>query len=758
MIELSKLNAFIDNGYSILFAGENKVPVCEWKKLQQEAYTKDALAKSYQNPKNSVAGLITGYNNLEVIDVDLKVFSSLQEQNDFWNEYLSFLCDNIDDFDKKFVIYKTKNKGYHLLYRCKTIAGNSKIAKLKGHKECVIESRGLGGYVVIYDNNVSKLKYEDIQEISEEDRNIAWDVSKTYNYVEPTIDPEEKKLKKEFTVDDKDITPWNDYNDKTSIFTIIGDDIIIVRDLKDKYVIKRDGATSPHSGYVYKDSNCMYLFSTGTIYPHQQLVSPFHAYTIKNHHGDFKASASDLYQKGFGTRNKKEVIKKSKEIASVYEPIETDYNKEDLIFPINIFPESIQSYIIECEKTLDNSPDYMGCSLLWLSSVIIGNSIHVEVKSGWVETCALWIAVVGKPGIGKTPSIKNIIFPLQKANNKEIKEFIKKSEKYDAYESLSKDEKKAHEKINKPTKTQFIANDITLEALVDLHQESKNSVAVFKDELAGWLKDMNKYRTGSDLEFWLSTWSGQSVNLNRISRKGSFVENPLIPVLGGIQPGIFNSFYTEENKENGFMDRMLLSYPDLEVEVYNEKELSYDLIKWYSDSIITFYQEIKNKVVQYNEEMEIVPHIALFSPEAKQEWKRIFNDITSIQNSDTENEYMKSMLPKQKSYIPRFALIIDIITKFFDGKKMDLSITKDSILKAERLSKYFIATAKKIKIQSSEVSEYKSILRDSKSKSTKEKFEELYTANPKLNKKEVAELLNISLSMVYKYIDKIQPG
>ena len=31
-----------------------------------------------------------------------------------------------------------------------------------------------------------------------------------------------------------------------------------------------------------------------------------------------------------------------------------------------------------------------------------------------------------------------------------------------------------------------------------------------------------------------------------------------------------------------------------------------------------------------------------------------FNEITNYQNSDEENEYLKSMYPKQKSYIPLF--------------------------------------------------------------------------------------------------------
>lgn len=760
MIELSKLNNFIDNGYSILFADELKRPVCAWKKLQEQAYTKDQLEKAYNNPKNSLAGLITGYNNLEVIDIDLKVFSSLQEQNEFWNEYLGFLKDNIDDFDKKLSIYKTKNKGYHILYKCKSIAGNSKLAKLKGHTECVIETRGIGGYVVIYDNNVSNISYHEIQEISEEDRDILWSCSKTYNYIEET-DPspvKETKLLPKST--EKEITPWEDYNEKTSIFDVIGNEFSIPsKGIKSRFtLIKRDGGTSPHSGYVYHDSGCMYLFSTGTIYPHEKLISPFTAYAYKYHSGDFKSAASDLYHKGYGSRNKKEILEKSKEIASTFQEPKEIYNKEDIVFPIDIFPKSLQSYIIECNKTLDSSIDYMGCSLLWLSSVIIGNSIQVEVKSGWRETCNIWIAVVGKAGLGKTPSIKNIIFPILRANSKEIKDYIKKSEKFEAYEKLSKEEKREHEKVNKPIKTQFIANDITLEALVDLHQESKNSVGVFKDELAGWLKDMNKYREGSDLEFWLSTWSGASVNLTRMTRKGSFVEMPLIPVLGGIQPSVFNTFYTEENKDNGFMDRMLLSFPDLEIEKYNSKELDPELITWYNSSIISFYESIKNNVTLYSEEMDIVPHIAKFSLEAKTEWERIFNDITSIQNSEDENEYMKSMFPKQKSYIPRFSLIIDVINKFFDPESEDqtMNISKESLIKAEKLSKYFVATAKKIKINAAEVSSIKSAIKETKSNDKFKQFEAIYLADKTINKKDVADILGVSRKTIYEFIKKIK--
>lgn len=747
-MDKSFLKRLADSNLSIIPVAADKRPLGQWKAYQTEARTKEDIDKL----SSPLYGLVTGFSGVEVMDVDLKVFSTLQEQNDFWNELLSFLKDNIDDFDKKFVIYKTKNQGYHILYRCESIVGNTKIAVLEGHKEAVIESRGIGGMVVLYENQISKLSYSEIQTISVRDREIAWGIAKTYNYINHE-EIEVPKIK-EKTYDESIITPWDDYNQKVSIFEIISGELKIVRTLNDRYILQRIGSENPMSGSVFKSNGCMYLFSTGTSWAHEKLYSPFTAYTRLFHHDDYTASARELYNKGYGTR----LIHKKIEKAEPEKRETPIINKNDLVFPIEIFPAPIQSYILECKETLDSSIDYMGCSMLWLISVIVGNSIQIEVKKGWTETATIWLAVVGKAGLGKTPSIHNIIKPLLMANNKEIKNYIKQSEKFEYYDKLSAKEKKDHEEIQRPTKSQFIANDITIEALVELHQENPNSVGVFKDELAGWFKDMNKYREGSDLEFWLSTWSGKAISLNRKTAKSAFVDKPLVSVLGGIQPSILNSFYTDDNKDNGFMDRMLLSYPDLEIEKWNDKEMDYDTIQWYQDSIIAFYETVKHKVVQFDSDGDIAPKTAIIPKESKAEWIRVFNEYTDIQNSDEENEYMKSMLPKQKSYLPRFALLLNTLDSFFDDTHTAdaMKISKESILKAEKVSKYFIAMAKKIKVNSIETHEIKSIITTNKLKSNKEKFTELYKINPELDKKEVAEILGVSLQMIYKYVKEMK--
>ena len=753
MITLERCYRLLDTGFSLITAQADKKPnQLTWKQYQTNAITKDEFRKAYisetTSTKTEIVGIITGFNNLEVIDIDLKVFATLPDQEDFWKELYDYIKDNIDDFDKKFVIYKTKNQGYHILYRCQKIQGNSKIAKLKDHKQCVIESRGIGGYVVVYENQISKLSYLEIQEISERDREILWNICATYNYIAPhEVITEDKKIVKEYN--NEGLTPWDDYNQRTSIFDVIGDEFKIVRKLAKHYIILRNGATSSQSGYVYTDSGCMYLFSTGTIYPNEKLISPFYAYTIKNHNGNLKEASKELYHKGFGSRMTKPLPEKL---------IKTVIKTEDLIFPIDIFPPPIQTYLIECNNTLDSSIDYMGCSLMWLLSVIVGNSIHVQVKRGWVEPCNMWVAIVGKAGLGKTPSISNIIAPLQKINSRLIKEYIKDYNKFLAYEKMKADEKQQVEEVHKPIKKQFIANDITLEALVDLHEQSKNSVGVFKDELNGWFKDMNKYREGSDLEFWLSTWSGKSVTVNRMTRAGSFVDKPLIPVLGGIQPSILNSFYTDENKDNGFVDRMLLTFPSLEIESYNDNELPFETLQWYNDAIVAYYEAIKRNCIVYDDDMDIEPYIAKFDTSAQSEWKRIFNEITNVQNSDDENEYMKSMLPKQKSYIPRFALLIHTIDCYIKSKPLHdmLLITKESMLKAEKLSKYFIAMAKKIKVNSIEVNELKSVITTNKTKTPKEKFFEMYRTNPELNKVEASELLSVSRTQIYRWVNEMK--
>lgn len=768
--DLSRCLKFIDDGFSLLTVGAGKKPNFSWKREQTKAPTKlefehrynytggrfferkleDGTMEQCEIESTKGVGIITGYKDLEVIDVDLKIFETLKDQQEFWNEYCDYLRESIDDFDNKIVIYKTINNGYHLLYKCSKIAGNVKIAKIKGHKEAVIESRGIGGYVWMYDNQISKNGYDAIKYISEKERDLIWDISRHFGYIEQQPIAPHAIVKSQIK---SDITVWEDYNQKNRIWDLICDEFDIVKKLYDRLIIKRHGATSASSGSIFLKDNKMFLFSTGTNYPAEKPLSPFDIYAIRYFFGDYSAAAKDLYKKNYGERYQHET--KMTTNVSIKEDVVKKEDLKKVDFPIDIFPDDLQAYMTACNDTLNSSFDYMGCAFLWVLSLIIGNSVKIKVKGGWIESGTVWISLVGEAGIGKTPSTNRIISPLKKINNLEIKRYIKHREKFEEYSALDKKDKKNCEEVKKPIKTQIIVSDFTVEAITDLHEENKNAIGVFCDELAGWYKDMNKYRAGSDLEFWLSSWSNEGIAVNRKTAKSSFVESPILPVLGGIQPKILTQFFTEENKDNGFIDRMLTTYPDLTVDEYNDDELDDDTIEFYNDYVINFYDTIKNTIIKKDAEDEIIPIIADLSSGAKRIWIRLFNEITGWQNGDNENEYMKSMYPKQKSYIPRFALLLNTLYWKHDANRFKLnSISEEAMIGAEKLFRYFVYMAKKHKIETTEYCATKKIIEKNEAKTTAEKINEILVNQPDIKASTIASLLGISKRRVYELIKK----
>jgi predicted DNA binding protein len=733
-VTLGRAINLLNSGFSVMPISEGKKPLILWKEYQTKKIEKAELEKLESKTKGY--GIITGFYGVECIDVDLKVFPSVQEGKKFWTEFVSFISDHIDDFSRKFVIYKTINSGYHIIYRCEKVEGNRKLATLKGHSQALIETRGNGGYIYIYDNQISDLSYEQITEITIEERDTLMSLCKYFHYEEAIVETKPKEA------DFSGLTPWDDYNHRNRVIDLVQGEFSAIKHLSDRIVLRKVDSKDALHGFIYKDTGLCFLFTTATIYPHETPLSPFAIYAWKYFGGNFSEAAKELYKEGYGERKIKKV-----EIERIEIP------KEELIFPIEVFPEALQSYILLNQKTLNHSIDYMGSSLLWLIALCIGNACKVEVKTGWRESVNIWIGLIGKAGLGKTPSINAIIFPISKKNSFEIKHYQNEYKKYKEYDKLSTKEKKDVEEVKEPVRKQLIVNDVTIEALADLHEENEVGIAVFKDELNGWIKDMNKYKPGSDLEFWLSCWSNQQAILTRKTAKSSFIQSPLIPVLGGIQPGIFSQISTLENKDNGFLDRLLVCYPEKEIEHYNRNSIDQEVLDWYEAFMSQFYDQMRKNILQLNKFGDIESRIIKFDSEAEVEWERIFNNITDMQNSDDTSEYVKSMLSKQKAYIPRFALIMNCIWAFETGVNFDW-VTKDSLLKAEKLSNYFIAMSKKIKLNSLESTELSELVRSLKSEPIEKKIQAIQDAIPDFNRSELAELLNVSRTTIYKHLRK----
>jgi hypothetical protein len=735
-------NQLVDNGFLVMPIKTNTegtdhiFPKRDYDNL--EVVGNDIINKQHQDERVVGFSLITGFNGLEVVDIDSKILPTKKERDEFLKEYFTLLDSHIDDFYKKVCIVRSQSGGFHILYKCKTIDGNKGLATPKGYKACLIETRGDGGLVHIY-NQVKGLQYHEIDYISEEDRALIWQISKTYHY-EEVVEP---KVTKQKTVTQDGITPWDDFANRNSVLDICQDDFDIVRHGTKSTLIKRKGADSAFSGHIFDDSGKMFLFSTGTIYPHEKPLSSFDVYVYKHHNGDYSEATKQAYFDGYGARYEK----KEEEFVveeSTTQPI------ENIDFPIHIFPKEIQLYMRECNSKLNASIDFMSVSFIWLMSVLIGNTLKVKVKNGWVDSPIVWISVIGEAGVGKTPDLKLILKPLLDLNSQEIKRYAKRQKEFQAYDKMSKEDKDINATVEAPIKSQLIVDDITIESLVDIHSYNPKSIGVFKDELAGWFKDMNKYREGSDKERYLSAWSGDSIILNRKTAEDAFVENPFIPILGGIQPSIFKDFQTSENESNGFLDRMLFCDPKKDAQYPTDEEINPILITQYRDAIFNIKEHIDNQLTRI-EDGVINPYILELNAEAKEEYKKSHIALVDLMRSDEELSHHKGMFAKQITYIPRFSLLIEFVNCIFRDE-FPKDISKDSIVKATELSNYFISMAKNNKSENKEDFKIKEFISKHKGKGNKKVAQELIKSFPNVPKKRISEAMDVTRNTFHRYL------
>ena len=118
------------------------------------------------------------------------------------------------------------------------------------------------------------------------------------------------------------------------------------------------------------------------------------------------------------------------------------------------------------------------------------------------------------------------------------------------------------------TERRYITQDATVEKLGELLNENPRGLLVLRDELAGWLRLLDKSGREGDREFYLESWNGTGgYTFDRIGRGTVHVDALTISICGGIQPGKLMSYIDEAIDGNagadGLLQRLqLIVWPD----------------------------------------------------------------------------------------------------------------------------------------------------------------------------------------------------
>jgi hypothetical protein len=120
-----------------------------------------------------------------------------------------------------------------------------------------------------------------------------------------------------------------------------------------------------------------------------------------------------------------------------------------------------------------------------------------------------------------------------------------------------------------------VVDDTTVEALAGILESNPRGVLVARDELAGWVRAMDQYKSGkgADRQNWLSLWSNAPVSVDRKSNSEPvIVESPWVSVTGSIQPEILPDL--SDGREDGLLDRFLFAYPEPYYAQLSAREIS----------------------------------------------------------------------------------------------------------------------------------------------------------------------------------------
>ena len=234
---------------------------------------------------------------------------------------------------------------------------------------------------------------------------------------------------------------------------------------------------------------------------------------------------------------------------------------KDTGFPLDAFPERVQTIILDMVRYENFKVEYLAPAMLSAVSSALGGTYYVRVKGQWITNAALYIIMVGRPGLGKTPPLETAFHPIRRNDNAKMEKF-----KADmaAYQNAAK-ESKGDYGMEKPVLSRTLVSDFTPEALLLAHYNSPRGVTILVDEIMGMFNSANRYNNGQLIEQLLTAWSGGALDVVRVNNSIPLhIDTPCINMIGTTQTKRMGEFMKKGYEENGLLDRILFTLPKVQ--------------------------------------------------------------------------------------------------------------------------------------------------------------------------------------------------
>lgn len=350
-------------------------------------------------------------------------------------------------------------------------------------------------------------------------------------------------------------------------------------------------------------------------------------------------------------------------------------------FPLSVFPATLAELITAYSTATGSPPEFLAGAMLTVAGALIGNRLTLSIGN-FTASGVVWIALVAPSGSGKTEPINAALRPLRQHDNEVFAAYRTAYADYEAQAKATK--KKKDMPAPPPQPPQWVISDSTMEALQQETQHGRG-IIIYRDELVSWYSSFNQYRSGADLENWLSLWSGVPVS---VSRKSGIlrVENPHVSVIGGIQNDRLKTLATDEKAASGFFGRMLFCYPETAPPPLLSHEQT-DFRAWMY--CVGCVLDVLDSGVA---PAQITCH---YSHEARQIVQQYDDELRGDLHA-MQDGLLATALAKLRIYLHRLALIMQALRYGADETNEVATVGTEAATAAVQLCKYFRACAYKV--------------------------------------------------------------
>lgn len=358
-------------------------------------------------------------------------------------------------------------------------------------------------------------------------------------------------------------------------------------------------------------------------------------------------------------------------------------------FDFDLLPDALRPWIQDIAERVQCPPDFPAVGAMISLSAVVGRKIGIRPKrrDDWLEVPNLWGAIVGRPGVMKSPALREAMRPLRKLEVAALENFDvevsewqrqhelfklkREAERSNVVKAFKKGETVGSDALagefadDEPHARRYVVNDCSVEALGEILRFNPNGTLAYRDELVGLLKSLDKEGNEGARGFFLSAWSGtEGYVFDRIGRGLNLrIDACCLSLLGSIQPAVIGTYLRQAVAgagDDGLLSRFqLLVWPDIAGEWRDVDRRPDTEAKATANQTFERLDTLDPSTIGATAEDGGIPYLRFdeAAQELFSEWRASFEHRI---RSGNDHAAFESHLAKYRKLVPALALLIHL--------------------------------------------------------------------------------------------------